>query len=123
MARAISTLVFFAVTLTGGLANAETLSGSEIRANVSGAKFTGTNDYDNPYTYWFKPHGRLKGRLGKKDQFDDRGRWWVRGDRLCMHWELWSMGKAHCYIIDMTGDKISRLKEDGSIVQTSTLER
>lgn len=122
MKLVIGILVLF-MAFTGATAQAEMLSGREIRAAVSGARLVGVNKLDSPYTLLMRPNGTMKGVLGKKKQFNDRGRWWVKGDKLCMHWELWLLGTPTCYDIDLEGDQITRVNKAESVFIRSTLMR
>jgi len=109
--------------LASGIAHAELLDGAQIRATVSGHKIVGVNDLESPYTIWFQPGGTVNGILGKKNQFDDHGRWWVKDNKLCMHWELWVFAQVTCYDVDLTGDELTRIDKDNTVFMRSTLMR
>jgi hypothetical protein len=116
-------MLAFLLALAGGTARAEMLTGPEIRASVSGARIVGVNENESPYTLWLRPGGSMKGILGKLKQFDDRGRWWVEGDKLCLHWELWLLGKPTCYDVEVSGDQITRFNLEDRVIIRSTLVR
>jgi hypothetical protein len=111
------------MALASGTAQADMLTGREIRASVSGARIVGVNENESPYTILLRPGGSMKGILGKLKQFDDRGRWWVEGDKLCMHWELWLLGKPTCYDVEVSGDQITRFDLEERVIIRSTLVR
>lgn len=111
------------LVLVSGLAHAELLKGDQIQTVVSGHKIKGENDLGSPYTIWFSKNGTVKGILGKKNQFDDHGRWWVKDDKLCMHWELWVFAKVTCYEVDLAGDELTRIDRDNTVFILSTLSR
>ncbi|MGI9372347.1 MAG: hypothetical protein ACR2OJ_07605 [Hyphomicrobiales bacterium] len=46
-------------------------------------------------------NGTLKGSAFHKT---DKGRWWVKGNRLCVSWSNWTDGKATCGRIKQSGD-------------------
>lgn len=115
--------LILALLASAHAAKADMLSGNDIRDQLAGARIVGVNDLESPYTIWFNRGGTLKGLLGTHNQFDDRGRWWVKGDKLCMHWELWLMGKATCYDIALEGNRVTRMDTDTRTVIRSTLVR
>jgi hypothetical protein len=116
-------MLAFLMVLAGANAQADMLSGREIRASLSGARIVGVNENESPYTILLRPGGSMKGILGKLKQFDDRGRWWVEGDQLCMHWELWLLGKPTCYDVEVSGDQITRFNPEERVIIRSTLVR
>lgn len=108
------------MTLT---AQAEPLTGEQIRQQVSGARITGINDVGTPYSVWLKRGGTLQGVQGKLGQFDDHGRWWVKDDKLCVQWELWLFAKPTCYGVELEGDQITRIEYGSRTIIRSTLVR
>ncbi len=74
-----------------------TLSGGQIEAALTNSATKGVNSYDNPYTVWFLPGGRLDGVAGKADEFVDGGEWWVEDNYLCRRWNVWLDGATGCY--------------------------
>jgi hypothetical protein len=118
--RKVLTLIIGLLAATHA-ARADMLSGDDIRRHFAGARIVGVNDLESPYTIWFSTRGTLKGMLGTHNQFDDRGRWWVKGNRLCMHWELWLMGKPTCYDVALEGARVTRMDANSRTVIRSTL--
>lgn len=44
----------------------------------------------------------------------DRGRWWIAGDRLCQRWSKWLGGKSYCYTMRKVGNtKVHWNRNDG----------
>ncbi len=104
-------------------ARADQLTGEQIRTNLSGAHIVGVNEIGTPYNVWLKRGGSLQGLMGKLNQFDDHGRWWVAADKLCVQWELWLFAKQTCYAVEVDGDQITRIEDASRTVITSTLVR
>jgi hypothetical protein len=50
-------------------------------------------------------HARGNGALaGAAFNRTDKGRWWVKGNRLCVSWSNWTNGKATCGRIRRAGN-------------------
>ncbi len=43
----------------------------------------------------------------------DRGRWWIKGSRLCQRWNVWFDGSTNCVDIFRSGDQITWKGPDG----------
>ena len=42
----------------------------------------------------------------------DRGRWWVSQQRICVQWQTWKEGQAHCFAIEMAGTSTLHWRAD-----------
>ncbi len=45
----------------------------------------------------------------------DKGRWWIKGNRLCVAWSNWTSGKATCGHIKRAGSWYVSLSSGGSM--------
>lgn len=43
----------------------------------------------------------------------DKGRWWVRGGKLCQKWSKWSDARAYCYKLSVKGNSVYWMRNDG----------
>ncbi len=85
----------------GALAGEAQLIGAELQAAVSGKTvFVQSPLGEIPIRY--HANGTLHGQtdlalFDGESQTADRGRWWVAGKSLCMQWQNWMQGRAHCF--------------------------
>jgi hypothetical protein len=97
MALAVA-LAIIGLLATGGHAGAGNLDGKWIKGLFPGhfeAKVQGYRVLFAGYR-----NGGLKGEAyGQQDQ----GRWFVKGNALCVSWEQWTKGKTQCGSISQQG--------------------
>ncbi len=122
MKRAL-TIIVAALVAASTQAHADKLTGAQIRATLPGAKIVGVNDLGSPYSVSVKRGGTLQGVQGTMNQFDDRGRWWIEADKLCVQWELWLFAQPTCYDVELDGNKLTRVHYESRTVIQSTLVR
>ena len=54
--------------------------------------------------YKVKIVARSNGSLsGSAFNYKDKGRWWIKGNRLCVAWSNWTGGRASCGVIARAG--------------------
>ena len=101
-----------ALLATAGHASADNLDGQLIKNLFPGvyeAKVQGTDVNFAGYT---------NGWLNGATRFDqDRGRWYVQGEQLCVSWEKWTNGKAVCGSITQTGGWFVATGETGEVLK------
>ena len=62
--------------------------------------------------------GYSNGWLNGATRFDqDRGRWYVQGDQLCVSWEKWTSGKAMCGSISQAGGWFVATGDTGEVLK------
>lgn len=113
-AAAVATMSLGAVE-----ANAETLSGDELRNAISGKTvFLKISGFELPIQY--APRGTMKGSMGtvaaalaRGDGSSDRGKWWVDGGQLCQKWNSWMEGQTYCYTLSRNGNDVQWVRNDG----------
>jgi Bacterial SH3 domain len=64
--------------------------------------------------------GSLASVLGAAN---DRGRWWVKGDRLCYKWFRWFDAEEQCLTIHMKDERIIWHRDDGKKGTATLVER
>ena len=64
--------------------------------------------------------GRMAGR---SNGIVDRGQWYVRGNQLCVAWNLWTMGKPKCGAIWQRGKWYVASNSDGHTLAFRPLSR
>ena len=64
--------------------------------------------------------GMLRGRAFSRQ---DRGRWWVEEDTLCVAWSNWTEGKPMCGEITMDGDWYSSKNAKGEGMKFRKVEK
>ena len=84
-----------ALLATTSLAEPAQLAGDELRQAVSGKTvYLNIAGFELPISY--AANGRMSGRMStvaasfsRGDGAQDRGKWWVAGDKLCQQWTSW----------------------------------
>lgn len=95
------------------------LKGDGLRQAVSGKTvFLRISGFELPISY--SANGRMSGKMGavaasfaRGDGAQDRGKWWVEGDRLCQQWSSWMDGKTYCYRLTVAGATVRWVRNDG----------
>ena len=114
-------VVAMALALPAAAVRAEpvALSGDGLRHAVSGKTvFLSISGFELPISY--SANGRMSGKMGavaasfaRGDGAQDRGKWWVEGDRLCQQWSSWMEGKSYCYRLTREGARVNWVRNDG----------
>ena len=94
------------------------MTGAEIKAAYSGAKINTAGPRGKFLTVW-KADGTMTG-MEKSGAWPDKGKWWVKGDRLCRKWNWWIGGKEECFGVTFNGAKIKWWRANGSDVYPKT---
>jgi len=99
-------------------AQAGELTGEELRKAVEG-KFVYVSTPLGEVPIHYAKNGSLTGRTelalldGESTAFD-HGRWWVAGKKLCVQWQNWMGGKAHCFTMHrLSRDIVYWQRDDG----------
>jgi hypothetical protein len=100
-------------------ASAAPLSGSEIKALVSGKKVYLATPYGAEFPLHYRKNGNVTGdasgfSLASFLAPKETGKWWTQGQKLCQKWPTWYKGKTICFTIQQTGDNsIAWVRDDG----------
>ncbi len=114
--RKLIGIFVLAASATGSLAGEGSLAGAELRAAVAGKTvYVQTSMGEVPIRYG--ANGTLHGRtelalLDGEEKTSDRGRWWVSDNKLCIQWQSWMEGKAHCFTMHRVGASTVRWRRD-----------
>lgn len=108
-----------ALPATAARAEPVTLSGDALRQAITGKiVFLNISGFELPIRY--AANGRMSGRMSavavsfsRGDGAQDRGKWWVAGDRLCQQWSSWMDGKTYCYRLTVAGATVRWVRNDG----------
>ena len=108
-----------ALPTTASLAKPVALGGDALRQAISGKTvFLKISGFELPITY--AANGRMSGRMNavaasfaRGDGAQDRGKWWVAGDKLCQQWSSWMNGKSYCYRLSRDGAAVYWVRNDG----------
>lgn len=117
---AMKTVIAFVLLVAAGTTNlcaseSKALTGDSLRKAVSGKTvYLRTQGIEIPISY--STNGTMSGRLkafvaalAGGTPSADKGKWWIKDDRLCQQWKKWLDGRSYCY----------RLKREGSLVRWS----
>lgn len=108
-----------AVSLSPHAANAEQLSGSQLKQFVNGKRVFLATPFGGEFPLNYKSTGVVTGDgtalgLGKFLAPKESGRWWVKGKNLCQQWPTWYDGKTTCFRIRKTGERsLDWVRDDG----------
>ncbi len=118
MKRKILPLLFAVAPLTLAHAGEEVLSGPALQHAVAGRTvYINTPMGEVPIRY--SKSGHVSGytelaTLAGESTTQDRGRWWVAENRLCVRWQNWMSGTTHCFTMHKVGPTMVRWRrEDG----------
>jgi len=108
-----------ALPVSASVAKPVTLAGDSLRQAISGKTvFLKISGFELPINY--SANGRMSGRMSavaasfaRGDGAQDRGKWWVAGDKLCQQWTSWMDGKSYCYRLSREGTTVYWVRSDG----------
>lgn len=92
----------------------------------------GTQGRDRFEIWKFRPNGTVSGSFSQTDagslaythEGNDRGRWAVEGNALCVTWSKWDDGRKRCYVLDPQGrDKYRAREVGGNETWTATISQ
>lgn len=112
------TLVFIAL-LVATPAAANQLSGADIQAEIVGRQIFLAAPLGGEFPLNYRRNGVIDGSgealgLGRFIKPSDRGKWWVRGDRLCQQFETWYNGTQLCFTLTRLGPtKLRWVRDNG----------
>ncbi len=94
---------------TLGQATADELAGPAIKQAVSG-KIIHVSTPVGTLPIAFGSNGTMRARSSAIARLTgiakDKGRWWIKGGKLCQKWKTWLKGKAHCVSVRRQGKKL-----------------
>lgn len=113
-------LVALALATCAGPAFSEagTLTGKALRKAVSGRIVTISTAVGVPLAIRYRGNGTMTSRAravlaAYTGSRNDRGVWWISGNRLCQRWSNWLDGKSYCYRLHRRGKLVHWVRSDG----------
>jgi len=100
-----------------GAAQASTLKGDDIRSDIVGRTVFLAAPFGGEFPLNYRPNGVVDGDgealgIGRWIAPRDKGRWWVRENRLCQQFETWYNGTPMCFELTRTGPQRLRWVRD-----------
>ncbi|THV20255.1 hypothetical protein [Peteryoungia ipomoeae] len=111
-----------ALSVAGASAN-ERYSATDIREDIIGKRIYLATPFGGEFPLNYRPNGVVDGSgealgLGRFAKPDDKGRWWIRGNRLCQQFTSWYKGAPMCFELIRTGERTLKWIRDNG--QTGT---
>jgi hypothetical protein len=106
------TLLTLAFAIPSAMAN-ERFTANDIKGEIIGKRIYLAVPFGGEFPLNYRPDGQVDGSgealgLGRFAKPNDKGKWWIKGDRLCQQFTSWYKGAPMCFELIRTGDK--RLK-------------
>jgi hypothetical protein len=100
-----------------GAAQASTLKDDDIRSDIVGRTVFLAAPFGGEFPLNYRRNGIVDGDgealgLGRWIAPRDKGRWWVRENRLCQQFETWYNGAPMCFELSRTGPQRLRWVRD-----------
>jgi hypothetical protein len=93
------------------------LGGSDIKETFTGSRIELDTPLGTTIPIQFTGDGLMTGNAGSLASVlgaqNDRGRWWVKGDRLCYKWFRWFDAEEQCLSIHMNDERVFWRSDDG----------
>lgn len=112
-------LAFASLILLPAAAQAEPmkLGGPEIKETFTGSHIELDTPLGTTIPIRFTGDGLMTGQAGSLASVlgaaQDRGRWWVKGNRLCYKWFRWFEAQEQCMTIRVRDERVFWLQDDG----------
>jgi SH3-like domain-containing protein len=103
------------------------LGGPEIKETFTGSLLELDTPLGTTIPIRFTGDGLMTGKAGSLASVlgaaHDRGRWWVKGDRLCYKWFRWFDAQEQCLTIRLKSERVYWLQDDGKRGTATIIER
>ncbi|MGM0906925.1 MAG: PLP-dependent aminotransferase family protein [Pseudomonadota bacterium] len=96
----------------------ERVTGEQLRDTMSRVEFIGQTVFGDPYHIALYKEGRMNGWEGYQDERQDKGQWWLEGDRWYRQWRSWSYGETLGFDIYLNNNRINWVR-DGKLVDSA----
>jgi hypothetical protein len=112
-------LVFVAVCAVPvvAVAGPKPLAGDDLKSAFSGSTIELDTPFSATLSIRFSEDGLMAGQSPKLAVYlgaaKDRGRWWVKNDRLCYKWFRWFEAEPHCLSVRVQDDRVFWRRDDG----------
>ncbi|MDN7134598.1 PLP-dependent aminotransferase family protein [Pseudidiomarina terrestris] len=94
------------------------LKGKALRDFASRVEFIGQTVFGDPYRIRLYHDGSMAGWEGYQDERQDKGQWWLEGDRWFRQWRDWSYGETLGFDIYLYKNRINWVR-DGKLVDSA----
>lgn len=126
MANSVRLLAVLAAALAIGAPAAfasERFTAANIREDIIGKRIYLAAPLGGEFPLNYRPNGVVDGSgealgLGRFAKPNDKGRWWISGDRLCQQFTSWYKGAPMCFELIRTGERTLKWIRDNG--QTGT---
>jgi hypothetical protein len=103
------------------------LGASEIKDAFTGSRIELDTPLGTTIPIQFTDDGLMSGTAGSLASVlgapKDRGRWWVKNDRLCTKWFRWFDAEEQCLTIHMKDERVFWRRQDGKKGTATIVER
>jgi hypothetical protein len=100
-------------------AEATQMKEADIRSLIIGKTIYLAAPMGGEFPLNYHPSGQVDGSgkalgLGKFIQPTDKGRWWIKADKLCQQFKVWYDGTPMCFDLTETGEgKVKWVRDNG----------
>jgi hypothetical protein len=121
----LTSLIFFAPVAAA--AEPIKLGADDLKQTFTGSHIELDTPLGTTIPIRFTGDGLMSGRAGSLASVlgaaNDRGRWWVKGDRLCYKWFRWFDAEEQCLTIHMKEERMFWSRDDGKKGTATLVER
>lgn len=115
--RCALSLLALGLTMSGAAANPATPSGDALSRLVAGRTINIDTPLGTTVPIEYRDDGTLQGHAGAVafylGSMTDKGRWWVKGDRVCQRWTRWFDAEVSCMRFKVEGRRIHWQSDTG----------
>ena len=103
------------------------LGAGDIKQTFTGSRIELDTPLGTTIPVQFTNDGLMSGQAGSLASVlgaaKDRGRWWVKGDRLCTKWFRWFDAEEQCLTIHLKDERVFWRRDDGKKGTATIVER
>ena len=103
------------------------LGASDLKETFTGSRVELDTPLGTTIPITFTGDGLMSGNAGSLASVlgaeQDRGRWWVKGDRLCYKWFRWFEAEEQCLTIHVKEERVFWRRDDGKRGTATIVER
>lgn len=103
------------------------LGASDIKETFTGSRIELDTPLGTTIPIRFTGDGLMSGSAGSLASVlgaaNDRGRWWVKGDRLCYKWFRWFEAEEQCLTVHLKDTRVFWRRDDGKNGTATIVER
>lgn len=115
--RCALSLLALGLTMSGAAADPATPSGDALSRLVAGRTINIDTPLGTTVPIEYREDGTLQGHAGAVafylGSMTDKGRWWVKGDRVCQRWTRWFDAEVSCMRFRLEGRRVHWQSDTG----------